>query len=58
MTKEKEGIMSLELEESLTHDPEGINFLRKKRIHRSKRADGCTKKIGIPGYLTSKISVD
>jgi hypothetical protein len=49
MTKEKEGIMSLELEESLTHDPEGINFLRKNRIHRSKEADGRTKKSGIPG---------
>ena len=47
--------MSLEVEESLTHDPEGINFLRKNRIYRSKGADGRTKKSGIPGSNKQKL---
>ena len=55
MTKKKEGIMPLEVEESLTHDPEGIYFLRKNRIHRSKGANGRTKKSCIPGSNKQKL---
>ena len=47
--------MSLEVEESHTHDPKGINFLRKNQIHRSKRAGGRTKKSGIPGSNKQKL---